>query len=455
MQTTSEEYINLTTIRLERALSTKQFWALVVFLFVVFAFVTPYEFDYSIRDNDVAEAMSASQDGSPGRRLVMPLLGIFGIVVIFGNKLRRRLALNGALGVLFYCYLGFSFCSIAWAEEPLLALRKLVVLFLFILGAVSIAACFSMREILIYMAFTCGGAMILALGAELYHGTFLQAKAYSIYQLSGIMHPNALSCYISCYILAIITLMCQNRYKYQVPYLILVAIGFAFLYLAKSRTAFFCTVLVGFMIWLPSSTMSRRLTGFLGAAVLVCSLGLIFQDTFAVKMNSVVFMGRESEEGASTLTNRTPLWNECMTYVEKKPWLGYGYDAFWTPYRIYLISQHQGWSVPHSHNGYIELLLSLGVVGLTLYLGTILILIKRVLKFYFKTRDVVHLFAFGMIVWLSFEMMLEKVYMNPVFPSFVCNLVIARYAFVEDQEFKLVIQGEEEDEIIGVLEATC
>ncbi len=451
----SEDYINLTIIRLERALSNKQFWTLVVFLFVVFAFVTPYEFDYSIRDNDVADAVAASQDGSPGRRLVMPLLGVFGLVVIFGNKLRRKMALNGALGVLFYCYLGFSFCSIAWAEEPLLALRKLVVLFLFILGAISIAACFSMHEILVYIAFTCGGAMILALGAELYHGTFLQARAYSVYQLSGIMHPNALSCYISCYVLAVITLMCQNRHKYQVPYLILIVIGFVVLNLAKSRTAFFCTVIVGFIIWLPSSTMSRRLTGFMASAILVLSLALVFQDTFATKMNSVVLMGRESEEGASTLTNRTPLWNECMTYVEKKPWLGYGYDAFWTPYRIYIISQHQGWSVPHSHNGYIELLLSMGVIGLFLYLGTILIFFKRVLKFYFKTRDVVHLFAFGMIVWLSFEMMLEKVYMNPVFPSFVCNLVIARYAFVEDQEFKLLLEGEEEDEIMGVLEVTC
>ena len=60
-----------------------------------------------------------------------------------------------------------------------------------------------------------------------------------------------------------------------------------------------------------------------------------------------------------------------------------------------------------------------------------------------------------MIVWLSFEMMLEKVYMNPVFPSFVCNLVIARYAFVQDQEFRLLIQGDEEDEVLGVLEVTC
>lgn len=451
----AKEYLHLTTTRMERTLSKKQFWGLVIFLFIVFAFVTPYEFEYSIRDNNVAEAMAASQDGSPGRRMAMPILGVFGIIVIFGNKLRRRLALNGALGVLFYCYLAFSFCSIAWAEEPLLALRKLVVLSLFVLGAVSIAACFSMDEILVYIAFTCGGAMVLALGAELYHGTFLQAKAYSIYQLSGIMHPNALSCYISCYILALITIMCQNKHKAQFPYLILIAIGFAFLHLSKSRTAFFCTVLVAFIIWLPSSTMSRRLTGFMALMILILSLAFVFQDTFAEKLNSVVFMGRESEEGASTLTNRTPLWNECMTYVEKKPWFGYGYDAFWTPYRIYLISQHQGWSVPHSHNGYIELLLSMGVVGLVLYLGTIVIFFKRVLKFYFRSRDVVHLFAFGMIVWLSFEMMLEKVYMNPVFPSFVCNLVIARYAFVQDQEFRLLIQGDEEDEVLGVLEVTC
>lgn len=438
------------TVKLELELEPKYLMLVIVFLFLVFAFVTPYELDYSTRQDDVNTLVAASEEGSPARRLGMPFLGLFGIGVCF-LKIRRKFTINGSLGVAFYLYLLVAFASLAWAEEPLLTMRKLVVLVLLMFGSLGVATLLSMREIMIYVATTCGGVMVLALGCELYHGTFLQAKEYSIYQLAGIMHPNALSCYISSFIIAVVALMGQSQRK-QLFYLVLIGAGFTFLFLAKSRTSLFCTVVVGLMIWLPTSTLPRRLAGILSAGLIVCALAIGLQDKFEEKVNSTIFMGRESEEGASTLTNRTPLWNEVMTYIEKRPWLGYGYDSFWTPYRVYIISQHQGWEVPHSHNGYFELTLSMGLIGLGLYLATIGILIVKTVSSYLKTKDLAHLYALGMIIWLCFEMVLEKVYMNPVFPSFICNLLITRYAFVQEQEWTMTLSHDENQDLWGELE---
>ena len=121
-------------------------------------------------------------------------------------------------------------------------------------------------------------------------------------------------------------------------------------------------MIVGLIIWLPTTNIKRKFIVFLAIGITACSLGLFFQDKLADKVRSTVLMGREEEGKADTLTNRVPLWNECLEYIEQRPWLGYGYDSFWTPHRVFLISQHQGWEIPHSHNGYIEMLLSLGLI---------------------------------------------------------------------------------------------
>jgi exopolysaccharide production protein ExoQ len=70
-----------------------------------------------------------------------------------------------------------------------------------------------------------------------------------------------------------------------------------------------------------------------------------------------------------TLTGRTELWPAIIDMIEKRPWLGYGYGAFW-----------QGWEGPSSyvllvaqfdpgsaHSGYLELLLSLGLLGTVVF----------------------------------------------------------------------------------------
>jgi O-antigen ligase len=71
-----------------------------------------------------------------------------------------------------------------------------------------------------------------------------------------------------------------------------------------------------------------------------------------------------------TMTGRTTIWDLSLHAVSKQPWLGYGYAAFWSvdsrPAR--LIREAKRWDdLPHAHNGYIDMLLGLGAIGLALY----------------------------------------------------------------------------------------
>jgi len=63
----------------------------------------------------------------------------------------------------------------------------------------------------------------------------------------------------------------------------------------------------------------------------------------------------------STLTGRTEVWSDVLPEVQREPLLGHGFGAFWTDARRAL------YDIPTAHNGYLDILLELGVAGLALY----------------------------------------------------------------------------------------
>jgi exopolysaccharide production protein ExoQ len=70
-----------------------------------------------------------------------------------------------------------------------------------------------------------------------------------------------------------------------------------------------------------------------------------------------------------SLTGRTSIWSPVWSAIRDHPWLGYGFDAFWRgiygpSLEVWRFSHN---TPPHSHNGFLDLLLSLGVTGLAIF----------------------------------------------------------------------------------------
>lgn len=63
----------------------------------------------------------------------------------------------------------------------------------------------------------------------------------------------------------------------------------------------------------------------------------------------------------STLTGRTDVWASVLPTMKQQPLLGYGFGSFWTDARRRL------YDIPTAHNGYLDILLELGAVGLAFY----------------------------------------------------------------------------------------
>lgn len=145
--------------------------------------------------------------------------------------------------------------------------------------------------------------------------------------------------------------------------------------------------------------LSRSATGIVLLAVLLASLAVIWLWRLAPRTAAaplvVVFLGIGayvavqvvgSSDGFlallgknETLTGRTQLWELVWQAIGARPWLGYGYGGFWLGFDgpSAPIWFAVGWSPPTAHNGFFDLLLDLGAVGLGVFALTFLVNLRR------------------------------------------------------------------------------
>lgn len=76
------------------------------------------------------------------------------------------------------------------------------------------------------------------------------------------------------------------------------------------------------------------------------------------------WMGRNA-----TLSGRTLIWKQTWIFITQRPLLGWGYDAFWrgTQGEAFRVVAAVHFMVFHAHNGFLEIWLELGGVGLALF----------------------------------------------------------------------------------------
>lgn len=105
---------------------------------------------------------------------------------------------------------------------------------------------------------------------------------------------------------------------------------------------------------------ARVLAGIAAAAAAIAAgcAGLLFFPTVAH------WMGRDA-----TLSGRTLIWKQVWVFVWQRPWLGWGYDAFWrgTEGEAFRVVAAVRFMVFHAHNGFLEIWLELGAAGLVLF----------------------------------------------------------------------------------------
>jgi O-antigen ligase len=143
-------------------------------------------------------------------------------------------------------------------------------------------------------------------------------------------------------------------------------LSFCLVLLSTSKTSLvvsFCVILV-LLFYRKFKWHGKSTVLVLDITILLTGISVAFLMSNWVSL--LTALGRDA-----TLTGRVPLWNFMLTTLLKEnPILGLGHSAFFDDYGKYMpkVRSVVGWGMAHGHNGYLDLMLSVGIVGLILFL---------------------------------------------------------------------------------------
>jgi len=117
-------------------------------------------------------------------------------------------------------------------------------------------------------------------------------------------------------------------------------------------------------------------------AIAVYSFNLVDQAAQAV--------GRDS-----TFTGRTELWQDIFG-MKTNPIVGTGYESFWLGPRLLYLWERNPWQPNQAHNGYLEVYINLGLIGLVLICGFLILSYGSICR---KLRTAPNFASLGLALW--------------------------------------------------------
>jgi O-antigen ligase len=165
--------------------------------------------------------------------------------------------------------------------------------------------------------------------------------------------------------------------------LIFIGMTLWLLNLSSSATSTVCLVIGCLIILGTHGTLLKRNPGLLKALIPACLLlYAILAYGFDINTALAAKFGRDP-----TLTGRNNIWNAVLS-VHTNPLVGTGYQSFWLGTRLNQVWKLAG-PVNEAHNGYLEIYLSLGVIGV------FLLLVFMVMSFRTICNKLVSTFSFA------------------------------------------------------------
>jgi exopolysaccharide production protein ExoQ len=364
--------------------------------------------------------VGAVAEGSASRRVALVSLAIFAIVILIRHRANVRLRIQDSLGWILLGFAALAFASPIWAEDRLLTLTRVAVFAILCIAAVAVVHRFSVREIILWAFFTSGSYLVIGVVAEALFGTFRPFA--SGYRFAGTLHPNNEG--INCALLLLSGLAAADVEKQKkIIYRICALVGFVFLVLTASRTAF-ASALLALAVYLGAVCSKRtKIVMAYALSIVFCVLLMGLGNAFLPDLKSAVMLGRD-DSTVGSFNGRTGVWDEISHYVQRRPILGYGYGGFWTPAHISEISEGEKWGIPNSHSAYLDNLLMLGAVGLVGYVLLLFAGIRSAFRFYSHLRGSAFAFFGAFLVFCALDGLLESAPIEPSLLMFLSLVVL-------------------------------
>jgi exopolysaccharide production protein ExoQ len=257
--------------------------------------------------------------------------------------------------ILSLCLAVFLLCSTAWSVVPAATLRGAIQYFFFILGLIGAAENIEGDDFMDLLASVCFLSAIASLMLLLISPTYASdgSDFFGIFSYKNLLGQAMALGTLAC----LHRLWARKRSRLSTLFMLLLMIFVAL----KSSSATSCLAILlfcvlGTALQLTQKGGASRIAGFVLLALL-----LLFAPIVAVGSDALfALIGKDP-----TLTGRTVIWTYVLPYIYQRPFLGWGYGAFWSTENpaAWEIANAINWFSPEAHNGILEILLSGGLVG--------------------------------------------------------------------------------------------
>jgi exopolysaccharide production protein ExoQ len=383
------------------------------------------ELRYTGAENVTADRLSEVNTSSTIARLA-----IAGWAFVCFLTSDRKIKWNSAflwISIFLGCFVA---SSVLWSVKPKFTIFKLIVLLVLTINAFGFASRFSLRQMLNIICSTCCFFICMGVLGEIAHGTF---RPWGDYRFIGTSHPNTLAIYGAVMCITARMYLVKDRSKLMA--FALVTIGALVIVMTKSRTTLGAIVVGMLVTQIVSVRGNNRIlliaAGLFGIGVL--SIATLFLSQQATgQLGNFAAMGRTDD--VSSLTGRMPLWEELMTWVNKRPFLGYGYLAFWDADRVEKLSETFSWEIPHGHNSYLDIMLDVGMIGLFVYIVWFLSALQASYVAFSRSNRIEYAIVFGIGVLAAINGAAESLFKLPTFHLFVLMCCFSALVFENPTE---------------------
>lgn len=320
-------------------------------------------------------------------------------IALFFLLARKQSSIRMARGnILIWLLPVLTVISFLWSDFPDESLRKGIVVIQTSYFGLYFASRFTIKQQLHLLAWTFGIVAVLSLLFGIaFSGASIEAGANAGAFRGPFTQKNLLA-RVAVLGAIVFLINALNEPKYKFFLWAGFALNLVLVLASTSKTALLLLLMV--FILLPlykalrwKSTISIPLV--VAIVVISGSLVTLVLSNWELSLNAI---GRDA-----TLSGRVGLWEGAIEKIIARPWVGYGYQAFWREdggaFDIWL---SEGYKPPHAHNGFINVPLDLGLIGLSIFLAILAINYVRSIIFLRSDKTVVGLWP---IYYITFFFM--------------------------------------------------
>jgi O-antigen ligase len=398
--------LGLFVLNRDRTVTTsKALWIPVVWLWIAGSRpVSMWLADFGFA-NLVPTTSDAYVDGSPLDRAVFLGLMILGLIVLVrkGWKVGPLLRANGPL-LLFFFYCAVS---VSWSDYPQVAFKRWikiigdVVMVLIVVTENDVPA--AVKRMFSRVGFLLIPSSILLikfygnLGREYRPDFGNWAQSYiGVATIKNLLGMITLICGVGALWCLLEELRRPKETRRTGPLIAqctLLAMVVWLLAVVNSATSMSCFIIASLILVITSLRWVVRMPVFIHLLV----IGVLSVSSFAVFFDTsgglVGTVGRES-----TLTGRTDIWRLVLG-MTANPLVGTGFESFWLGSRLEKMWSIYWWHPNEAHNGYLEVYLTLGWIGIALFAVFLIAGYRNIIAGFRRDPDIARLkLAFFVIV---------------------------------------------------------